>query len=94
MKTEEHTPILRLEKDCNLQAEPVRALSPVLSKAVSLELKNNEFSFVGKSAQSLFKCIDKKNTVDVIAIYLIAINLATIPYTKWCKKQLVTEAKP
>jgi len=32
-------------------------------------------------------------TIDVIVIYLIITNLATIPYTKWCKKQLVTQAK-
>jgi len=32
--------------------------------------------------------------IDVIVIYLIITNLATIPYTKWCKKQLVTQAKP
>ena len=42
----------------------------------------------------LFKCIDKKILSDVIVIYVIITNLATIPYTKWCKKQLVTEAKP
>ena len=29
-------------------------------------------------------------TIDVIVIYLIIINLETIPYTKWCKKGLVT----
>ena len=33
-------------------------------------------------------------TIDVIVIYRIITNLATIPYTKWFKKQLVTEAKP
>ncbi|HEU4448066.1 MAG TPA: hypothetical protein VFR94_25575 [Nitrososphaeraceae archaeon] len=33
-------------------------------------------------------------TIDVIVIYLIIANLATIPYTKWCKKQLVTQVKP
>lgn len=29
-------------------------------------------------------------TIDVIVIYLVMINLATIPYTKSCKKRLVT----
>lgn len=33
-------------------------------------------------------------TIDVIVIYLIVTNVATIPYTKWCKKQLVTQVKP
>ena len=33
-------------------------------------------------------------TIDVIVIYLVIANLATIPYTKWCKKQLVTQVKP
>ena len=33
-------------------------------------------------------------TIDVIVIYLIITNVATIPYTKWCKKQLVTQVKP
>lgn len=33
-------------------------------------------------------------TIYVIVIYLIITNLATIPYTKWCKKQLVTQVKP
>ena len=33
-------------------------------------------------------------TIDVIVIYLIIAILATIPYTKWCKKQLVTQVKP
>ena len=33
-------------------------------------------------------------TIDVIVIYLIIASLATIPYTKWCKKQLVTQVKP
>jgi multisubunit Na+/H+ antiporter MnhF subunit len=33
-------------------------------------------------------------TIDVTVIYLIITNLATIPYTKWCKKQLMTHAKP
>jgi hypothetical protein len=33
-------------------------------------------------------------TIYVIVIYLISTNVATIPYTKWCKKQLVTQVKP
>ena len=33
-------------------------------------------------------------TIDVIVIYLNITNLATIPYTKLCKKQLVAQAKP
>ena len=34
-------------------------------------------------------------TIDVIVIYLIITNIATTPYTKWwCKKQLMTQAKP
>ena len=33
-------------------------------------------------------------TIDAIVIYLILDNLATIPYSKWCKKQLVAQAKP
>lgn len=33
-------------------------------------------------------------TIDVIVIYHIITNLANIPYTKWCKKQLVTQVKP
>ena len=33
-------------------------------------------------------------TIYVIVIYLIITNVATIPYTKWCKKQLVTQTKP
>jgi bile acid:Na+ symporter, BASS family len=33
-------------------------------------------------------------TTDVIVIYLIITILATIPYTKWCKKQLMAQAKP
>jgi hypothetical protein len=45
---------------------------------------NSSMSF-RKVGAAFFKCIDKKNTVDAIVIYLI---------TKWCKKQLVTEAKP
>ena len=45
---------------------------------------NSSISF-RKVEATFFKCIDKKNTVDSIVIYLI---------TKWCKKQLVTEAKP
>jgi hypothetical protein len=28
-------------------------------------------------------------TTDVIVIYLVVTILATIPYTKWCEKQLV-----
>jgi hypothetical protein len=28
-------------------------------------------------------------TIYVIVIYLIITNLVTIPYTKWCKKQVV-----
>lgn len=32
-------------------------------------------------------------TIDVIVIYLIITMLVTIPYTKWCKKQLVAQAK-
>jgi hypothetical protein len=45
---------------------------------------NSSMSF-RKVGAAFFKCINKKNTVDSIVIYLIA---------KWCKKQLVTEAKP
>jgi hypothetical protein len=33
-------------------------------------------------------------TIDVIVIYPTIASLATIPYTKWCKKQLVTQVKP
>jgi multisubunit Na+/H+ antiporter MnhF subunit len=33
-------------------------------------------------------------TIDVIVIYRIITNLVTISYTMWCKKQLVTQAKP
>lgn len=32
-------------------------------------------------------------TVDVIVIYLFATILATIPYTKWCKKQIAGQTK-
>ena len=45
---------------------------------------NSSMSF-RKVGAAFFKCIDKKNTVDSIVIYII---------TKWFKKQLVTEAKP
>lgn len=33
-------------------------------------------------------------TIYVIVIYLISTNVETIPYTKWSKKQLVTQVKP
>jgi BASS family bile acid:Na+ symporter len=32
-------------------------------------------------------------TIDVIVIYLLITMLVTIPYTKWCKKQLVAQVK-
>ena len=32
-------------------------------------------------------------TIDVIVIYLIVSILATIPYTKWCKKQLLGQTR-
>jgi BASS family bile acid:Na+ symporter len=33
-------------------------------------------------------------TIDVIVIYLIVSILVTIPYTKWCKKELAVQTKP
>jgi BASS family bile acid:Na+ symporter len=33
-------------------------------------------------------------TIDVIVIYLIVSIVATIPYMKWCKKQLAQQPKP
>jgi bile acid:Na+ symporter, BASS family len=32
-------------------------------------------------------------TIDVIVSYLIITILVTIPYTKWCKKQLMAQAE-
>lgn len=42
----------------------------------------------------LIAAINIPDGVTIDVIYLIITNVATIPYTRWCKKQLVTQAKP